>query len=156
MHKIAFISLLAAAAGAFSPSAMAQAPSALPHWLGGHWCSETADQTIEEHWLGAAGGMMLGVSRTLTQGRKAQFEFMRIEQVDGLPTFIAQPQGVPGTAFKQSATGAEWVKFENAAHDFPNQIEYRRTGDELNAAISGPGDDGKDMTIPFAFKRCKG
>ena len=96
----------------------------------------------------------LGVSRTVANGRKTQFEFLRIELVDDVPTYVAQPQGRAGTAFRRSASGDDWIRFENLTHDFPQRIEYRRSGDTLQAEIAGPGEDGKTMSIPFEFTRC--
>ena len=82
------------------------------------------------------------------------FEFLRIAEIDGVPTYHAQPGGRAPTAFKRSDGGAQWVRFENPAHDFPQRIEYRRDGDLLNAVISGPGKDGKTQQVPYALKRC--
>lgn len=50
--------------------------------------------------------------------------------------------------------GENWVVFENPQHDFPKRIEYRRDGTALKASISGPGDDGKILRIPFDYRRC--
>jgi hypothetical protein len=44
--------------------------------------------------------------------------------------------------------------FENLQNDFPKRIEYRRDGTALKASISGPGDDGKILRIPFDYQRC--
>jgi len=156
MHYLSRITLITLACLLAQSKAIASEVATLPHWLAGNWCGENAKRRVEEYWMRGAGGLMLGVGRTLAPGRKAQFEFMRIEMVDGLPHFIAQPQGAAGTTFKQSAAGDDWVQFENPAHDFPKRVEYRRSGDELKATIAGPGEDGKEMTIPYEFKRCDG
>ena len=58
------------------------------------------------------------------------------------------------TIFSQAARGDGWIRFENPAHDFPNRIEYRRQGDRLRAYIAGPGRDGKQVKIPFEYRRC--
>ena len=127
---------------------------ALPAWMAGQWCSDKDNERIEEHWLNADGGTMLGVSRTRNESRKTQFEFMRIESIDGVPTFFAQPGGRPATAFPRRDGGNDWVRFENSAHDFPQRVEYRRKGNDLHAEISGPGDAGKTFSIKFEFSRC--
>lgn len=130
------------------------ADAGLPEWLAGDWCSHSGARTSEEHWLPAAGGMMLGTARTVTPGRDTEFEFLRIESVGGVSVYLAQPQGAAATAFKRSAAGEGWIRFENPAHDFPKRVEYRRTGAVLHAEIAGPGPDGKERVIPFEFRAC--
>jgi hypothetical protein len=95
-------------------------------WIRGDWCGGSDNERIEEHWLTSHGGLRLGLGRTLKGSRTASFEFLRIEVVDGLASYIAQPGGVPPTAFKRTAGGKNWVRFENPQHDFPKRIEYRR------------------------------
>lgn len=131
------------------PSAVAE----LPGWLAGHWCAK--DQGgAEEHWLPPAGGLMLAVNRTVQPGRRTAFEFLRIELIDQVPTYIAMPQGKPGTAFARTAGGSDWIRFENPSHDFPQLIEYRRVGKQLRAEIAGPGEGGQEMRMAFEFARC--
>ncbi len=123
-------------------------------WLAEQWCSADGSASYEESWLAPRGGSMVGVAREIRDGRMASFEFLRIAEVDGVPTYFAQPGGRAPTAFKRSDGGEAWVRFENTAHDFPQRIEYRRDGDKLNAEISGPGKDGKTQAMAFALKRC--
>jgi hypothetical protein len=126
------------------------------HWLGGHWCSGTSTNLVEEYWLPANGELMLGLSRTVKNGQVIAFEFLRIATVNGVVTFLAQPEGRPPTAFKQTASGENWIRFENPQHDFPTSIQYRREGDVLKAEIAGPGKDGKEKVIPFPYQKCAG
>ena len=125
-------------------------------WLAGSWCSNGNGRQIEEVWLTEAGGAMLGLSRTV-QGQKLEsFEYMRVASDGGAARFHVQPNGAPPTVFAQAERGDDWIRFENPAHDFPNRIEYRREGDKLHAYIAGPGNDGKEMKIPFDYHRCGG
>lgn len=128
--------------------------AAFPNWMEGHWCQGEGDRRGDEFWLAEAGGVMVGLSRTVKPGSRSQFEFMRIERSDGVITFIAQPQGNPPTPFKRTQSGENWMRFENAAHDFPNVVIYRREGAALHAEISGPGTNDETLTIPFEFQRC--
>ncbi len=132
------------------------ADAALPDWLAGHWCNSSDGESGEELWLPAAGGLMLGVNRTVASGRATQFEFLRIESGNGVPTYIAQPGGAAPTAFARSDSGENWMRFSNPAHDFPQHIEYRREGNQLKASIAGPDEDGKEMRIDFAYSNCSG
>jgi hypothetical protein len=124
-------------------------------WLAGQWCGGEGSERVEEHWLSPAkNGELLGLSRTLRDGRMASFEFLRIGDVDGVPTYLAQPGGRPPTAFKRSDGGERWVRFENPSHDFPTRIEYRREGEALQAVVGGKGRDGKDTSFTLDFVRC--
>lgn len=123
-------------------------------WIGGHWCGGDGNARIDEVWLPAHGGRLHGVSRMTKGEAVASFEFLRIEAVDGVPIYFAQPGGRTATAFKRTEGGADWVRFENPDHDFPQRIEYRRNGDRLHAEISGPGRNGRSVTIPFELRRC--
>ena len=123
-------------------------------WIQGDWCGKSGDERIEEHWLPAHGGLRLGLGRTLEGPYTSSFEFLRIDVVDGVATYIGQPQGAPPTAFKRTAGGTNWVRFENPQHDFPKRIEYRRTGNALHAEIAGPGEDGREIVIPSDYTAC--
>lgn len=123
-------------------------------WLAGSWCGGDTDRRIEELWLPEAAGALLGMSRTTRGSKSESFEFMRLVVGDDSASFHVQPNGAPPTVFTQSARGEGWIRFENPAHDFPNRIEYRREGEALKASIAGPGRDGKQMQIPFEYRRC--
>ncbi len=125
-------------------------------WMSGHWCGRMGADFIEERWLPARGGMLIGVGRTTRGARTLEFEFMRVVLApDGQPSYIAQPNGGPAVEFKRVSGGADWVRFENPAHDFPTQVEYRRTGNHLHAHIAGPGDGSKQKVINFEYDRCR-
>jgi hypothetical protein len=124
------------------------------HWFTGHWCAESGGKFIEEHWLAPRGDILLGLSRTVKGAKTASFEFLRIEWTGGVPSYIAQPQGQPPVAFKLTASGTDWARFENPAHDFPKRVEYRRTAGGLYAEIAGPGEGGKELKIPFEYRLC--
>jgi hypothetical protein len=139
--------LVIAGAGAAPP-----APSL--DWLAGHWCAERGDETVEEVWLPPHGGVAVGMSRTLSGDRTAAFEYLRIIDIDGLPAYVAQPGGRSPTTFRMTASGVQWVRFENPGHDFPQRIVYRREGDALHAEIAGPGTNGEQLVIPFDYRQC--
>ncbi len=142
-------------AGLALGSGTANAAGAEFDWLAGHWCGGTEQRKIEEVWLPQAGGVLLGLSRTLSGDSLESFEFMRLVPSGKDAGFHVQPNGVPATLFTISSQGRGWVVFENSAHDFPNRIEYRSEGDALHAVISGPGEDGTQLQIPFDYQRCK-
>ena len=123
-------------------------------WIQGDWCGGTDNERVEEHWLSSHGGLRLGLGRTLKGSHTSSFEFLRIDAVNSVATYIAQPEGAPPTAFKRTAGGKDWVRFENPQHDFPKRVEYRRTGNALHAEIAGPGEHGREIVIPFAYTAC--
>jgi hypothetical protein len=123
-------------------------------WLAGKWCSADPGRQVDEVWLPEAGGQLLGMSRTLRGAKLESFEYMRIVFDARGARLHVQPNGSPPTLFAQAARGDDWIHFANPAHDFPNRIEYRRQGDRLQASIAGPGRDGKQLKIPFEYRRC--
>jgi hypothetical protein len=106
-------------------------------WMAGAW----GTATTEERWTPAAGGAMLGVSRTVRGGKMTEFEFLRIVERDGGLVYIAQPNGRTPTEFVLTKFDATSATFENPAHDFPKMIRYVKKADGgLEASISaGPG-----------------
>lgn len=123
-------------------------------WLAGCWQGQFGEPGTVEQWLSPAGGTMLGVSRTVRQGRTVEFEFMQLRLLpDGVLAFIAQPSGRPPTAFRAvSLSGSEAV-FENPEHDFPQRIRYLRPdASRLWASIEG-GRGGALRKLEFSFAR---
>ena len=107
-------------------------------WMSGHWQTDGANGSwVEENWSDARGGVMLGVSRTISGDRLREFEFLRIiADEDGVLSYVAQPGGGPAVGFRMSAHDATSATFDNAQHDFPQRIVYRRSGNTMVATIS--------------------
>lgn len=137
-------------------AAPAAGPAPSLDWLGGHWCADLGNETVEEFWLPPHGGVAIGVGRTRSGDRTTAFEYLRVVDLDGVPAYVAQPGGRPPTTFRMSASGVQWIRFENPEHDFPQRIEYRRDGDTLHAEIAGAGEGGEEVVIPFNYRRCGG
>ncbi len=123
-------------------------------WMGGRWCAQISDNTtIEEQWFTDAGNRMLGLNRTLKDGRAVAFEYLQVDLQGATPIYLAQPGGKPATGFSQVADGDHWVRFENLQHDYPQFIEYRRDGSALTATI-GAGDGQERRESAFSFQIC--
>ena len=106
-------------------------------WLTGHWVSKTGGVVREEHWVHPSGGIMLGLSREVQDGRAIFFEFLRIERRrDGL-YYVAQPRGEEPTAFRLAGTSLRRASFTNPEHDFPQRITYWREGSQLSVRVEG-------------------
>jgi hypothetical protein len=127
-------------------------------WIAGDWQTPPTMSggrpQIEEHWTTAAGGTMMGMSRTVAGEKTAEFEYLRIEQrADGI-YYVAHPKArCPGTDFKLTKASATEAVFENPQHDFPKRIIYRKTADDLLTASIDAGEGSKAMS--FAFRRMK-
>ena len=126
-------------------------------WLGGCWNLQGAQPGSGEQWMPPVGDSMLGVSRTVHQGKTVSFEFMRIaKDADGNIAFFAQPSGKPPTRFSTRSMGAHEVVFENPGHDFPQRVIYRLTSPEqLDASIEGMrGGSLKRIDFPMIRVSC--
>jgi Domain of unknown function (DUF6265) len=123
-------------------------------FIAGCWANERAEAGSGEVWLAPAGGVMLGLSRTLRAGRATAHEFMQIRLDDeGRLVFVAHPSGQKQTSFALASHGPQTLSFENPAHDFPTRIVYRAAGSErLEARIEGLR-GGVLRGIDFGFRR---
>jgi hypothetical protein len=131
----------------------AQATMAQVEWFTGVWSMTTASRTIEERWLPAGGGQMLGTSRTLllSNGGAVAFEFLCVTERDGGLVYTAMPNAARPTEFVLTKIDADSVTFENPAHDFPKMIRYVRKPDGvMEATISG---DASRRPTTFVFKK---
>jgi hypothetical protein len=121
-------------------------------WLEGNWAGEPKGATTEERWTPAAGGAMLGVSRTVRNSKMVAFEFLRIVERDSGLVYIAQPSGRPPTEFILTELSKGSATFENPAHDFPKMIRYTlRPDGTLEARVS----DGGQRAESFVFHRLR-
>jgi hypothetical protein len=108
-------------------------------WMSGHWV--TADAAVEEDWTAPRGDVMLGTGRTIDAGALREYEFLRIQAgADGVPVYWGSPNGVTPVGFRLSGAGPSSATFDNAGHDYPQRIRYRRDGDRLVATISAIDD----------------
>ena len=124
-------------------------------WLKGCWSLNRNGRETTEHWLKPAGGTMLGISRTVADGKTVEFEFTQIRQDEkGDIFFIAKPSGQPETTFKMIQGSANEVIFENPQHDFPQRVIYRTQDDRLLGRIEGVS-KGKDKSVDFPMTRAR-
>jgi hypothetical protein len=125
-------------------------------WMKGCWSRNEGQRETTEHWLGPAGGTMLGISRTVAEGSTVEIEFMQIrENAKGEIIFIARPEGQPEATFKLIKGGDREVIFENPKHDFPHRVIYRLQGDgSLLGRIEGMS-KGKEKSVDFPMTRAR-
>ena len=141
--------MLASMVLAFQPAAPAIKDVA---WIAGCWELSRNGRHVVEHWTAPEGGTMMGVSRTVVNGKTTEWEFLVIrEGAKGLE-YVAKPSGQPEATFTSTSVSATEVVFENPAHDFPKKIHYRRDWTTLAAAIEGPM-NGQSRRIEFPYAR---
>jgi hypothetical protein len=123
-------------------------------WVAGCWGRQGGGRTVEEHWMKPAGGTMLGMSRTVANGKTAEYEFLRIVEQDGTLAYIALPSGQKEATFTLAAARPDELVFENPTHDFPTRIIYQKQPDgSLKARIEGTM-NGQPRGIDFPMSRC--
>jgi hypothetical protein len=127
-------------------------------WIAGCWELKAGARTILEQWMAPAGGLMLGMSRTVVRDTAREFEQVRIELRSGRPSYVAKPSGQAEAAFDAETVTDTMVVFANPTHDFPQRISYRRVGaDSLVARIEGKqGDKVRGIDFPMRRVGCSG
>lgn len=152
------IALFMVSFAAALPGAMAGEPAPLARiaWLGGCWHSVNGEPGSGEQWMPLAGGTLLGVGRTVRQGRTIEHEFLQIREKDGKLVYIALPSGQTMAEFTAIRQDDREVVFENLQHDFPQRIIYRLQGErELHARIEGMRNGVlKGIDFPLARVSC--
>lgn len=126
-------------------------------WLAGCWNVDGAEPGSGEQWSTAAGGTLLGTSRTVKGGKTTAFEFVQIRLTEpGQLAYIVQPSGQPPVIFNllRQDKPNEFI-FANLDNDFPSRITYRHDSERiLHASISGTL-KGKLTTIAFPMTRSR-
>jgi Domain of unknown function (DUF6265) len=122
-------------------------------WLAGCWAAQPGEAGSGEQWTAPAGGLMLGVSRSVRNGQARQFEFMRLRDTPQGLVFIALPSGQRETHFTAERIDARSASFHNPGHDFPQRVVYELAdADTLDARIEGQR-NGQTRVIRFPMKR---
>lgn len=120
-------------------------------WLVGDWVGTVGGNNVEERWTAAAGGAMIGSSRSTRGTSMVEFEFLCIAQRAGGLVYTAMPNGSGTTDFLSTKVSSDSITFENPEHDFPRSIVYTRNADGgVDVVVSGaPG----QRAINYSFKK---
>lgn len=107
-------------------------------WLSGAWVERRSDGTwTEEYWTPVRSELMIGAGLTGRGNSVRHFEHMRISKgADGQVSFYGMPNGAAAVTFKLVRQTKDEVVFENAAHDYPQRVSYRRESDTVIATVS--------------------
>jgi hypothetical protein len=135
-----------------------ESPLEVLGWMSGCWSADGAGSRTEELWTTPEGGLLIGLSRSLSAGGATAFEYMRIESAPGGTTFHASPGGGPATTFPVVSADRGRLRVERPDHDFPKAIEYRPVGaDSLVARVFAEVDAVEpSFTLRFARVSCPG
>jgi len=133
----------------------AQIPSSVAPaaWIAGCWVTERGKATIEEQWMAPAGGTMLGMGRTIREGKLDDYELLIIRAKDGRVDYEAHPMMQPTAVFTATVVSDTLLQFENPRHDFPRLIAYQRRGADSLVARIAAGPAKGDQQILFAYHR---
>jgi len=154
MSRPLAIALLTAIAAAAAPADRASRTIDDVAWIAGCWTLHAGTRITEEQWMKPRGGTMMGMSRTVRDGRTLEYEALRIFTADdGTLVYGSTPSGQRYTEFRATHASRDSAAFANPAHDFPQRIVYRRIrSDSLVAAIQGTV-SGATRSIEFRLAR---
>lgn len=129
-------------------------------WLAGCWQGGDGGQVIEEHWMAPRGGMLVGVSRTVTTGRTTAYEFLLIREQDAGLVYVVRPAGREEATFTlvRGATKlAREAVFERIGSTFPQRVIYRQQPDgSLYARLEGIQEGvTRAVDIPMRRAECR-
>jgi len=114
-------------------------------WLQGCWRIDAGNRIVEEQWSAPRGATLLGMARTVRDGKTIEHEFVIVrETADGRLAYEVSPSGRPATVFTSISLDDDGVVFENLQHDFPQRVAYQRKGEDLLAWIEGPAKSAPD------------
>jgi len=126
-------------------------------WLVGSWERRAGGRVTREEWLPAAGGVMLGVSRTWQDGVEMGWERLRLEVAGEDIVYTAEPSGQQTTAFRgpaAAAAGLGVLDVANPAHDMPRRIEYHHEAGTGGLRVLLHGEiDGVMRTMTWQYRR---
>lgn len=99
--------------------------------------------TMEEFYTSASRNLILGTTRYMRNGAAVQFEFTRIQLVDGAIVMTPYPGGRPSEdSFTLTTLQNGEAIFEAPEHDYPKRIIYRTVNAQTRIArIDGGADD---------------
>jgi hypothetical protein len=121
-------------------------------WLEGDWIrtNTKAGTSGSEHWKKISATEWQGTGITMKGADTAFVEKLKLILKEGAIYYVADiPENKEPVLFRFSQLDESSFTCENASHDFPKKIEYRRTGNTLKAIISG---NGKSIDYLFGKK----
>ena len=123
-------------------------------WLAGCWEFTRAGRHVTEQWMAPEGGTLIGMSRTVANGKTGEYEFLLVREGARGLEYVAKPSGQAEATFASVRVSANEVVFEDPAHDFPTRISYQLQSDgHLTAAIEGTM-NGQSRRLEYPYTAC--
>jgi hypothetical protein len=104
-------------------------------WLAGCWELTRGSRHVVEQWTAPEGGTLMGVSRTVVDGKTTEWEFLIIREGPRGLEYAAKPSFQAEAVFSSVTITHDEAAFENPQHDFPKRIVYRRQADGGSDAV---------------------
>ncbi len=125
-------------------------------WLAGCWKHEEPGFRRDEQWMRPSGGTMIGMSRSVSDERTVEHEYLRIEVRAGRLAYVAAPSGQAEAEFLAIEITDRLAVFEAPGHDFPQRITYGRMSPRsILAWIEGDVDGvSRVVEFPMTATRC--
>jgi hypothetical protein len=130
-------------------------------WIAGCWrvASPDGSDMAEEQWMSPAGGLMVGMSRSIRNGIATEYELLTLRVEAGRLIYRAMPSGQEPAEFSATIVvnraDLKRLVVTNPGHDFPRRIEYtQEDGHSLSAAVFADIDD-EDPAFVVPYQRVK-
>lgn len=122
--------------------------------MSGCWAGANGDERFEEIWMKPDSGSVLGVSRTIKNGKTVFTEYVQVRAEGGEIVMHVQLRlAGKTTPFKLVHADGKEAVFANPDHDFPQRIIYKMVGaDGLFARVEGPR-NGRVAATNYPMKR---
>lgn len=148
-------------ASAQADSTLVPAGVEAAEWLAGCWEAASADgqDSAEEQWMAPRGGLMVGMTRSVSGGEARGYELVTIRtDADGLLIYHAEPSGQAPADFPARSIEAGRLEFVNPEHDFPQKIVYVQMDEDfIHAVVFAKADDADPaFLIPYRRTKCAG
>ena len=150
----ALTALLMLAAGEQSAAAQSAMGIQRAAWLQGCWEMASPDRSVEEFWTPAKGGSMIGVSRTIRNGKTTTYELIVLREQGDRLAYEAHPSGQPQATFLSTRISESDLVFQNPEHDFPQEVGYHLEGQTLRAWIRGT-QKSREQRVEFRYTRVR-
>jgi len=122
-------------------------------WLTGCWEFTRGGRHVIEQWSAPEGGTLIGMSRTVANGKTVEFEFLMIREGAGGLEYVARPSGQAEGTFTSTRVADGEVAFENPTHDFPTRIIYQRAPDGGLVAATEGTRNGQARRFEFPYTK---
>src|SRR5581483_8519077 len=121
-------------------------------FLRGCWAFDSKDGHTEEHWTAPGGSTMLGLSRTVADGKTVFTEYAQIRETNaGLVMIVQLGLAEKSTTFRLTTLNTNEAVFTSDL-DFPRRLTYRLEKNGSLFARTEGSRDGKPVVEDYPYK----